>query len=159
MGKSPSRRAEQDVDPATARLAEAIDNLIALVLQRQGEAFWHGVELTPPQRIALRIVVDHGPLRLLEVAHRLDSTASKASRTVASLRDLGLLETEPDPEDGRAIQIVATAAGRRVVAERHVRLVGAVADLFAHTDPAERERIADLLGQLEPLLEWHPRGT
>ena len=109
MGKSPSRRAEQDVDPATARLAEAIDNLIALVLQRQGEAFWHGVELTPPQRIALRIVVDHGPLRLLEVAHRLDSTASKASRTVASLRDLGLLETEPDPEDGRAIQIVATA--------------------------------------------------
>ena len=135
---------------STERLADAVDNLIALVVRHQGDAMWHGVALTPPQRVALRLVCDNGPLRLQDVAARLGDTQSKASRTVSSLREL--VEAVADPVDGRAIQITVTDAGRQIVRERHQRLVRAVADLFGSTSAADQARLAEMLEQLEPLL-------
>ena len=136
----------------TERLADAVDNLIALVVRHQGEALWHGVALTPPQRVVLRVVSDEGALRLQDVAARLGDTQSKTSRAVAALRELGLVETVTDPADGRAIRITATDEGRGIVRERHARLVRAVADTFRDAEAQEQVRLAEMLERLEPLL-------
>jgi DNA-binding MarR family transcriptional regulator len=52
-----------------------------------------------------------GPSRLSAVAERTGFDPSTMSRQVADLEKAGLLRREPDPDDGRAVQLQATEAG------------------------------------------------
>jgi DNA-binding MarR family transcriptional regulator len=70
---------------------------------------------------------------------------------VAALNELeagGYVERTPDPDDGRRNIITITAAGRR----RHKRLTTLVTraqeEIFAPLSPADRDRLAKLLGRL-----------
>ncbi len=60
---------------------------------------------------ALWTIINHGPLRLSELADRESVTMPTMSRIVASLEQQGFVERAPDPDDGRARQLVATVAG------------------------------------------------
>ncbi|GAB88081.1 MarR family winged helix-turn-helix transcriptional regulator [Gordonia rhizosphera] len=62
------------------------------------------------------------PMRSRELAESLNADPSTVSRHVAQLVDMGLVRREADPDDGRAILLVITDAGRaRVEAMRQVR--------------------------------------
>lgn len=150
--------ARPSTNATTERLTAAVDNLFALIIRHQGEATRHGVPLTPPQRVGLRLIIDGGPLRLKDLAEKMASTQSKASRIVAALRGLDLVRTVTDPSDGRAILITATAAGRQVARERHRSLVRAIEEAFGTIDQPSQERLAEMLEQLEPLLTGFPGG-
>ncbi|WP_294180984.1 MarR family winged helix-turn-helix transcriptional regulator [uncultured Schumannella sp.] len=57
----------------------------------------------------LRYVRHHGPVRAGDLAAAFDLDKAFVSRSVGQLREAGLLEQTPDPEDGRATLLVATA--------------------------------------------------
>ncbi|MFE2998355.1 MarR family winged helix-turn-helix transcriptional regulator [Nocardia sp. NPDC059246] len=64
----------------------------------------------------LRLLADAGePMRLGELATRLDVEAPHVSRQIQRLEKAGYVERVPDPDDRRAQRVRPTASGRRAV--------------------------------------------
>jgi DNA-binding MarR family transcriptional regulator len=98
---------------------------------------------------ALSTIVRQGPLRPSELA-RIESVAPpSATRAVADLENRGFVERRPDPADGRAFFVTATADGEAAVlharAERSLR----VSALLDTLDTADRQAILAALNALE----------
>jgi DNA-binding MarR family transcriptional regulator len=75
--------------------------------------------------VALGVIHLHGPVRVSDVAQRLNVALSVASRQVTALERAGYVERDTDPEDGRAHRVSATDTGRAVLEESHRRMVHA----------------------------------
>ena len=96
----------------------------------------------------LATLVEFGPASQAVLGRR---SCIDRSDVVAALNELeagGYVERTPDPDDGRRNIITITAAGRR----RHKRLTTLVTraqeEIFAPLSPADRDRLAKLLGRL-----------
>lgn len=72
----------------------------------------HGVEWS--SYVLLFHLVRAGALRSSALAESVCADPSTVSRQTALLVDLGLVERRPDPDDGRAVQLVATQRGREL---------------------------------------------
>ena len=64
-------------------------------------------------------LVETGGLRQGALAERTYADPSTVSRHVSLLVDRGLVRRELDPQDGRSSRLVATPAGRAVLAQMH----------------------------------------
>ncbi|MFT4083153.1 MAG: MarR family transcriptional regulator [Nocardioides sp.] len=69
-------------------------------------------DLQPGGYMMLIWIADHGPVRASALAEEFDIDKGAVSRTVQHLGDLGLLDREPDPADGRAVLVSASAEAR-----------------------------------------------
>ncbi len=133
---------DADVELAT-RLQVVVSRLMRTIRQ-------HGAAgLTPSQMSALAAVRSHGPLRLSQLATLESVGAPAATRVVASLEDLGLIERRVDGADRRASLVDLTPTGTAMlVALGQKRTVGLSANL---AQLSERERT--LLEAALPVLE------
>ncbi len=105
----------------TQALLDEIAELWAVVLRISREID-DGQPLTSTQRLALLEISIVGPMRLNDLAARMDTTAATASRAVDVLEELGFVERGKDSEDGRAIALTATPKGQRWTAGRRAKL-------------------------------------
>jgi DNA-binding MarR family transcriptional regulator len=134
------------------RMADGIVRLRTEILRRRGRAGpWGGAELTTPQALALRTVVLEGPLRMSALGERLGVSVATASRTVDALAARELVKRKPDAEDARAVNVCATARGRREQQARRARFVDALDDLLEELSADERRRLAEALETLNEL--------
>jgi DNA-binding MarR family transcriptional regulator len=79
-------------------------------------------DLQPASYLMLSFLAAEGPQRSSVVSERFNVDKGAISRQVQHLTGLGLLEREPDPVDGRAMLISASAdAVRRLEAVDHDR--------------------------------------
>ena len=108
-------------------------------------------ELTAPQAFALGTIVRQGPLRIGRLADELGVTVATASRTVDALAARGFILREADPDDARAVRVVATAAGKALHAKRRRRFVRNLARLMDDLSEHERRQLADSLETLNRL--------
>jgi DNA-binding MarR family transcriptional regulator len=115
-------------DARVQRLLDEIGELFAILL-RISRRIEHDVPMTATQRLALIEVAVVGPMRLLELADRMDTTAATASRAIDALETLKFVSRRADPDDGRAIQIVVTAKGQRWSDRRRGQLHELLAEL------------------------------
>lgn len=107
---------------------------IGTVLRSQAWEGAAGTGIHPTQAQVLVFLARSRPpgLRLSELADRLAVTRPTASESVTALERKGLLERQADPQDGRAVRITLTAAGRKAaagLAEWPDLLLEVVADL------------------------------
>lgn len=104
--------------------------LVRLVraLRRRGRS-----RLTPSQVSALSTVEEYGPMRISALATYESLGASAATRVVASLEELELLERMVDPDDKRASLVNLSERGR------------------SEFDELKRERTLDISSMLEKL--------
>jgi DNA-binding MarR family transcriptional regulator len=109
-------------------LLDEISELYAILL-RISRRVQHDEPMTATQRLALIEVAVVGPLRLRELAARMDTTDATASRAVDLLEEYGFVARRADPDDRRAIQIVVTAKGRRWSDRRRAQLHDLLAEL------------------------------
>lgn len=91
--------------------------------------------LYPTQLIVLSQLLQSGPMRVGELAVQVPCSQPTATTMVSTLEQLGLVAREPDPSDGRAIQVTLTELGRDTIIS------------LAH---GEAEVIAQRLGELAP---------
>jgi DNA-binding MarR family transcriptional regulator len=81
-------------------------------------------QLQPASYLMLGYLVSEGPMRASAMAEACDIDKGAISRQVGHLEDLGLVERSPDPEDGRASLVSASAEAVRrledVAADRRV---------------------------------------
>jgi DNA-binding MarR family transcriptional regulator len=95
--------------------------------------------------IVLLRISEWGPLRLSDLAERLDIDVSTASRHIRRLEDDGYVVRTADPDDRRACLLSLSRAGhdavRRIVRARREALEQVLADW----PEEERVRLAELL--------------
>lgn len=105
-------RLELEVAMLVRRLRRVITERAALVHP----------DLQPAAYLVLAHLHAHGPSRSSTLVERLALDKGAVSRHVQHLVDLGLVEREPDPADGRATILAATREAReRVEAVRALR--------------------------------------
>lgn len=131
--------------PQSALRAEAlldeIGELYAIIL-RISRRIADVEPLTVTQRLALIEVVAVGPLRLRNLASRMDTTPATASRAVDVLEELRFVDRRFDPDDGRAIRIAATAKGKRWSDRRRAELLAVMKGL--PTEVADTQFVDEL---------------
>lgn len=110
-------------------------------------------DLLPASYLMLSYVREHGPLRASAMCAVFDIDKGAISRQVQHLIDLGLVDRQPDPEDGRATLLTISEEGEArlegVASERRELLAERLGDWSAdevRAFSASLRRYNDALG-------------
>jgi DNA-binding MarR family transcriptional regulator len=155
-----TRRARTSARPAgpvvsAVELADIFGRTAKLLGARLADRLAHHA-LSVPRANVLVQLVRHGPMRVTELGQRVGISQGTASTLIEALTREGLAERRPDPADGRAIQIAATAAGQ-TRAQAWLEDYQRVADeLFAPVTQADRPGLLTLLATLAAGIDQGP---
>lgn len=94
-----------------------------------------------------------GPRRQWELAEAAMLDPSTVSRYVGQLVREGLVERRPDTQDGRAVQLLATAAGHAMHQEVSARRDELLRTALSGWDPRDVQNLAALLSRFNNDLE------
>jgi DNA-binding MarR family transcriptional regulator len=95
------------------------------------------------------------PFSLQALAREVNVDKSQASRSVSGLIARGLLQRDPDADDGRGVRLSLTAKGRQICRKVFPRAVERNEALLSVLDTQERE----VLDRALDLLTAHAHGT
>ena len=109
--------------------------------------------LSPTLTSALATIDTHGPLTPSELAKRERVQRPTATRLVARLEELGVLQRTPDPQDRRSSLLSVTPAGHALMEELRQRKTAYLAHRLDSLDPDERSALDRAAAILERLLE------
>ena len=136
------RRSAEELSEAIIRLTRATQAIRAQIASRAQDGIdWAAYGL-------LFQLVQDGPRRSSALAEAACVDPSTVSRQVSELVAAGLVERRSDPEDGRAVLLVATEAGHALYAAKRDRRV-AIAERIVDGWPADDvTQLTELLGRL-----------
>jgi DNA-binding MarR family transcriptional regulator len=100
---------------------------------------------------ALATLIADGPQRAGALAETEGITAPAMTRILNSLEEQGYVARRPDPADGRATLVEATATGRDLVLSGRAVRLRALRARLAALPAAERARVVAALSALEGL--------
>lgn len=140
---------------SAGRLAAQLFRLVRLVekSKAQAEAARRGEHLERATFGLLVQLVDNGPMRTTALADAVYSDTSTVSRQVQQLVGLGLVERQADPADGRATLLAATGKGLECLVRSRAERDKRVASLTADWDPADRDKLTELLDRFNTAFE------
>jgi len=126
-------------------------------LRRSGKQELAVLGLTFGQARALRLVV-HAPepLRIGDLAARLEIVPRSATATVDALESAGLVARRADPQDRRSVLLEATGEGLALIERMDLQRRESATAMFGHLGDTERE---DLLRLLSKLCEQEAEAT
>ncbi|MDO5731898.1 MarR family winged helix-turn-helix transcriptional regulator [Corynebacterium sphenisci] len=132
---------------------------VALICSRFARHGLHLAGMSPGSASlrALGLLRRIGPLRVTELAERERTSQPTASGLVSRLRRAGLIESTPDPEDGRAQLIGISDRGRAHLAELERAIAESMAGLGEEVTAEEIEAIAAALPVLDRIVAAGPR--
>jgi DNA-binding MarR family transcriptional regulator len=85
------------------------------------------------------------PVRLSDLAAELGVDVSTVSRQVQALEQKGLVDREPDPDDGRAMLLQLTRKGKAVRSKMQAAWQETIAGVLVNWKPADISEFAVLL--------------
>ena len=112
-----------------------------------------GQGLSPSLTSALASVDTHGPLTPSELAKRERVQRPTATRLVARLEELGVLQRAADPQDRRSSLLSVTPEGHALMEELRSRKTAYLAHRLEGLDPEEQATLEHAAAILERLLE------
>jgi DNA-binding MarR family transcriptional regulator len=146
-----------DLKPAAAELGTQVVRLTRQMAALKAHAtskHRHGVEWS--SYVLLFHLVKHvQPMRSSELAEVVCADPSTISRQTASLVEHGLVERRPDPDDRRAVQLVATESGHALFARMRDERDELFAGVLQDWRPEDVRNLASLLDRFTTDLERH----
>jgi DNA-binding MarR family transcriptional regulator len=128
--------------------SEDVADLLMVIWQR-----WRSASpvrkgaITREQYWVLRTLMEHGDMRVKDLASAIGCTAGSASVAVKRLEKSGLVRRERGGSDERVVTVILQKQGaKRLDAWREEQL-SAMADLFEPLSAGERRSLHDLLGK------------
>ncbi|MFN8081903.1 MAG: MarR family winged helix-turn-helix transcriptional regulator [Kineosporiaceae bacterium] len=103
----------------------------------------------------LMMLIRCGSRRQGELAEAAMLDPSTTSRYVAALARAGLVERRADPDDGRAVHLVATTAGERLGADLMAHRQAMVREMLDGWSVNDLEVLLSLVRRLNDALEQH----
>lgn len=146
MTTSPS---SQQYDLRILRAMRRITRSVALH-SRQLAAFSN---ITAPQLVCLRAVIEHGPLTATAISREIHVSASTVVGILDRLEDKGLVRRERGREDRRIVFVTATEAGRALAADAPSPLQKHLADGLNALPELEQATITLALERIVALME------
>lgn len=141
------RRERPDLDVGPLEVLSRVSRLARHLDLARREAFaTHGLE--PWEFDVLAALRREGepyalsPGRLLQVTL---VTSGTMTNRIDRLEAKGLVEREPDPDDGRSVRVLLTDAGRTRVDDALTDLLAHERRILAALEPGDRAKLADLL--------------
>jgi DNA-binding MarR family transcriptional regulator len=116
-----------------------------------------GADLSPSMSSALAAIDRHGPLTPSEVAAHERVQRPTATRVLARLEGLGLVERAPDPADRRSSLISVSDQGRALLRRQRSRKNQFLARRLATLDPEDVATLDRAAAILERLLDEEGR--
>lgn len=92
-------------------------------------------------------LADNGPKRTTALAEAVLADPSTVSRQVGQLVQLGYVERQPDPEDGRASRLAATERGLAHLREGRSRRNQMLAAVLSDWSAEDRQQLVRLLSR------------
>lgn len=138
-----------ELSAQVVRLSRQLSALRAHTMAKQR----HGVEWSA--YALLFHLVSAGPMRASALAELVCADPSTVSRQTAALVELGFVERQRDPEDGRAARLVATTAGHAMFERMRADRDALFEDVLVDWDHADVTRLASLLHRFTTDLERH----
>ncbi|MFF9481459.1 MarR family winged helix-turn-helix transcriptional regulator [Streptomyces sp. NPDC014733] len=146
--RTPSPAAPAGTAEAAGRLRAALLRLLPLVRGDRAHP-----DLTPSRLAALAVLDAYAPLRIGELAARMDIALSTTSRMADLLDCSGWLVRRPDPEDQRASLLALSDAGRALLHSVRRESTSRLALEIAALPPDRRRLLCEALPALEELAE------
>jgi DNA-binding MarR family transcriptional regulator len=112
-----------------------------------------GTGLSPSLNSALATIDNHGPLTPSELAMRERVQRPTATRLVARLEELGVLQRAADPTDRRSSLLSVTPKGHALIEQMRGRKTAYLARRIEKLDSEERATLDRAAAILERLLE------
>lgn len=139
---------DSDVDTAVPQrdLADLIGRA-ARRLKRGSMAHLGPLGLTMAQAKVLGNVAS-GPLRMADIAARLEVVPRTVTPMVDGLEEAGLVRRRADPDDRRSVLVEPTAEGRLLLDRLDKARRATAAQAFSALSAEERATLAELLGRL-----------
>ncbi|WP_342237303.1 MarR family winged helix-turn-helix transcriptional regulator [Inquilinus sp. OTU3971] len=132
-------------------LDDQIGFILRQVSQRHAAIFASGIgeqDLTATQWAVLAKLLERGPCSQNRLGRRTAMDAATIKGVVDRLGKRGLIETRPDPEDGRRLEVALSPSGR-ALAERIVPNAHRITEeTLAPLDEAEQATLVELLRKL-----------
>ncbi|QDV05330.1 MarR family protein [Planctomycetes bacterium Poly30] len=109
------------------------------------------VGVGPAKLSALSVLVFGGARSLGQLAAEEQVSAPTMSRIVRGLEGRGLVRRIPDPDDGRSIELRATAAGKRLLEKARRARLAQLESLLEALSPTERATLEAAVDAFEKL--------
>ena len=134
----------------TYLLDEQVGFILRKASQRHAAIFSSRIreDITPTRWAALAKLYEQGPMSQNLLGRKTAMDIATIKGVVDRLNKRGLIETQPDPKDGRRITISLTGTGRAVVEENLPRAFEITEETLNPLDTAEREQFIALLTKL-----------
>src|SRR5919197_695286 len=116
-----------------------------------------GADLSPSLSSALAAIDRHGPVTPSELADHERVQRPTATRVIARLEELGLVDRAPDPSDRRSSLISASPAGRTLLRRQRSRKDQFLARRLAALEPDEVATLERAAVILERMLDGEGR--
>jgi DNA-binding MarR family transcriptional regulator len=101
----------------------------------------------------LPLLLRPGGARLVDLARRLGLTKQSVQPLISELKELGVVSTQPDEQDGRAVRIVLTTGGLEGIHQGNEVLRQIERELAASLGKEKMKSLRDLLRALLAMLE------
>lgn len=146
----PPRRSARKGKAQPYVLDTQVGFMLRQVAQRHGAIFAAriGDDLTTTQWAALAKLAETGPCSQNLLGRLTAMDAATIKGVVDRLVRRGLVETRPDPEDGRLVVVLPTAAGQAVTARATPNAFAITEETLAPLDAGERATLLALLARL-----------
>jgi DNA-binding MarR family transcriptional regulator len=143
---------DDDLDPGGVAVALLAGISVLVRRVRQVPA---GGGLTMPERTALSRLDRLGPTTSSALAREVQITAQAMGATLSVLRDRGLVERRPDPDDGRRMVLMVTGAGSQALKDKRNARAELIAQVLAGGafTPIELAQLAAAAPLLERLAQ------
>jgi len=102
-------------------------------------------DVTPAQWRAINVLVEHGPLRLGDLAEKLHIAPRSTTEVVDDLEQRGLVERHPDPADRRATLVALTTEGTAAATAIRTARTEEAERFFGALSPADRDHLSRIL--------------
>lgn len=112
--------------------------------------------LGPAKSSALSVLVFGGPRSAGALAAAEGVKPPSLTRVIRELEADGLIRRRPDPRDGRAVTLEATAKARRTLEAGRARRTSLLAEWLATLDPMEARTLEQALPVLEKIVRPTP---
>lgn len=140
---------DQQYDLRILRALRRITRSVALH-SRQLSA---GSNITAPQLICLRAVIDNGPMTATSISREIHVSASTVVGILDRLEDKGLVRRERGRQDRRIVYVTATDAGRQLAQQTPSPLQKKLSDALRSLPDLEQATITISLERIVELME------
>lgn len=115
--------------------------IVSAKLLRWLRAADRAAALSGPQASALAVILHSGRIRMSDLARLEEVSRPSITNTAGQLEGQGLIQREPDEEDGRVSWLRVTKRGRKVFEEGQARRTAPLADALGQLTEADRLQV------------------